>query len=432
MQNQSIKPSTLFPNASARLFRQLEFGTIVERAHQTFKEKTYLERYKNLYTAANFASFLLQTLSALFAFTYGQHLVSSVLPQFGETFVLYASCILAALLLVGLEVFKRLCLGSFIVSFIQSRASQSGVSVSWGALAINICLIGVALYTSTEGAKEFTRRQTDKSATIKDKYAGEAENITATVQSQMDAEKRSLAEFKKSVSWKGKINMADKNTAFTIASYNRRLEKLQDEKSKALATLDTGLQTDLNDNAAKTTKDSGSMFWVSLLVELSGLLCIGFVFFFLSRVFIENRISSGGNRQENRGERQGTDPVQNPKAYVEPNGSPVHNSTEAVRQPIGFRRYKDISDVTEPPIHDLPGAEQILEKYHLQPFPVSPSGFTIADMQGFIQKYEEVVKCLEEGLSNKQTAKKCKVSQTTVHNVKRCLRNLGNATFSMA
>ena len=162
------------------------------------------------------------------------------------------------------------------------------------------------------------------------------------------------------------------------------------------------------------------------------LLVISDIFFFLSRVFIENRISGGGNRQENRGERQGTDPVQNPKAYVEPNGSPVHNSTEAVRQPIGFRRYKDISDVTERPIHDLPGAEQVLEKYHLQPFPVSPSGFTIADMQGFIQKYENVVKCLEDGLSNKQAAKKCKVSQTTVHNVKRCLRNLGNATFSMA
>jgi DNA-binding NarL/FixJ family response regulator len=91
-----------------------------------------------------------------------------------------------------------------------------------------------------------------------------------------------------------------------------------------------------------------------------------------------------------------------------------------------------IRDLIEPPIHDLPDVEQVLGKYHLQPIPISPSGFMIADMQGFIQKYENVVKCLEEGLSNKQTAKKCKVSQTTVHNVKRCLRNLGNGKLSVA
>jgi hypothetical protein len=427
MQNQAIKPSSIFSNNSARLFRQFEVGGVVERAQQTFKEKTYLERYKNLYTAANVASFVLQGLSALFAFTFGQHLVANVLPQFSEAFVLITSCFLAALLLVGIEVFKRLCLGSFIISFIQSRASQSGISISWGALVINVILIGIAVYTSTQGAKEFTQRQSDKSGQIKQGHSLAADSVTTSIQKQIDAEKTALAEFKRSVSWKGKINMADKNTAFTIASYNRRLEKLQNEKSKALATLDAGLQTDLNDNAVKTTKDSGSMFWVSLLVELSGLLCIWFVFFFLSRVFIENKLSGGGGLQENRCERHETDHNQNPKAYVESNGPSIQNSTGSLRQPIGFQRNNEgIGDVIEPPIHSLPGEEHDLEKYHLQPFPTSPSGFMIADMQGFIKKYENVVKCLEEGLSNKQASKRCKVSETTVHNVKRCLKNLSN------
>ena len=442
MQNQAIKPSTIFPNTSARLFRQFEVGAVVEKAHQTFKEKTYLERYKSLYSAANLASFLFQTLSALFAFTFGQHLVASVLPQFGETFVLFSSCFLAALLLIGLEVFKRLCLGSFVVSFIQSRASQSGVSVSWAALIVNICLIGVALYTSTEGAKEFTRRQTDKSATIKGKYAGETENVTATIQGQIDAEKKSLADFKRSVSWKGKINMGEKNTAFTIASHNRRLEKLQDEKEKALASIGTGLQSDLNDNAAKTAKDSGNMFWVSLSVELAGLFCIGYVFFYLSRVFIENGVSGGGGHKP--GDQQGDDELQDLMSSIRSNGAAtLNNSASVVKNPIGFRRYDDqasdkgIETIQKPtfaPVTDLPFAEmeQMLGKYTSLQHYTTPSGFSIADMQGFLRKYETVVKCLEEGLSNKQVSKRCKVSETTVHNVKRCLRNLGNGKVSMA
>ena len=150
--------------------------------------------------------------------------------------------------------------------------------MSWASLGLNIFLIGVAVYTSTQGAKEFTQRQTDKSEQIKGKYSAASDSITASIQNQIDSEKRAFADFKRSVSWKGKINMSEKNTAFTIASYNRRLEKLQTEKEKALASLDTGLQTDLGDNATKTAKDSGNMFWVSLLVELAGLLCIGYVF----------------------------------------------------------------------------------------------------------------------------------------------------------
>lgn len=439
MQNQTVNPSAIFPNRSARLFRQLEVGAVMERANQTFKEKTYLERYKNLYSAANLTSYLLQTLSALFAFTFGQNLVASVLPQFGETFVLFTSCFLAGLMLVGIEVFKRLCLGSFIVTFIQSRASQSGVSISWGALAVNILLIGVAVYTSTEGAKEFTRRQTDKSELIRGKHASESESLAEKIQGQMDAEKKGLADFKRSVSWKGKINMAEKNTAFTIASFNRRLEKLQEEKAQALASLDANLQTDLNANQVKTTKDSGNMFWVSLLVELSGLLCIGYVFFFLSRVFIENGFSGGGGSKPSHGHQEEEEAkLQDMMDSVRGNGAAtLNNSAPPIKNPIGFRRYDDTASekATETSIRPfsstvsalpIPEKQDLLEKYPSLHHSSSPSGFSVADLQGFLRKYENVVKCLEEGLSNKQVSKRCKVSETTVHNVKRCLRNLGN------
>lgn len=427
MQEQTVKPSAFFPNASARLFRQLEFGTIIERAQQTFKEKTYLERYKNLYTAANVASFLFQTLSALFAFAFAQRLVAAVLPQFGETPTLFISCLIAGSLLAGIEVFKRLCLGSFVITFIQSKASQSGISVSWASLAVNVLLIAVSVYTSTQGAKEFTERQTDKSEHIRAQHGLAADSLTAAIQKQIDIENKALADFKRSVMWKGRINISNKNTGFTIASHNRRLERLQDEKERALAALDATLQTDLNDNATRTAKDSGNMFWVSLIVELAGLLCIGYVYFYLSRVFIENGMAAS-NGQPGQDERQGSDYLQNLKAAMHTNGTAAYTSATTFQKPIGFRRY-DNTPGNGQPVNDLKpaGIQPNLGMY--QAPQNGSNGFSFDELQGYLRKYANVVKCIEEGLSNKRTAKRCGVSETTVHNVKRCLRNLGNANL---
>ena len=224
--------------------------------------------------------------------------------------------------------------------------------------------------------------------------------------------------------------MSESNTAFTIASFNRRLENLQAEKEKALASLDTGLQTDLNHNATKTASDSGNMFWISLLVELAGLLCIGYVYFYLSRVFIESGLRQAAPPQTALPDQPESAP-ETAQNLVSPSPTDALLEPAPFQQPIGFRRYDaPQSSLTHKPLEGENAKVQILEKYHLNPVPHTPSGFTIADMQGFLEKYNNVVKCLEEGLSNKMTAKRCKVSQSTVHNVKRCLRNLGNATIS--
>ena len=453
MQKKGITPSAIFSNASAQVFNQFEDGSILERAHQIYKEKTFLERFKPHYKAANIASYLFQGLSALFAFTFGQRLVAGVLPQFGETAVLVLSCLVAGTLLAGIEVFKRLCLGSFVVSFIQSRASQSGVSVSWASLAINIFLIGVAVYTSTQGAKEFTQRQTDKSEQIRGRYSVVSDSVAAALQKQVDSEKKALADFKRSVSWKGKINMDDKSTSFTIASYNRRLEKAQAEKEKALGSLDAGLQSDLSDNAAKTAKDSGNMFWVSLLVELAGLLCIGYVYLYLARVFIEQGAQAGPGQQPDPTDRRENDYLQHLSRTIEDLAQTLHENRQpaaapvaAASAPIGFRRYDSpaVGDIpadgrlSQPlPVADTGAVsnaetDSILERY-LSPLQnqAGGTGFSFAELQGFLRKYANVVKCIEAGLSNKQVAKQCGVSETTVHNVKRCLRNLGNAKVNM-
>ncbi len=205
-----------------------------------------------------------------------------------------------------------------------------------------------------------------------------------------------------------------------------------------MASLDANLQTELNANQVKTTKDSGNMFWVSLLVELSGLLCIGYVYFFLSRVFIENGFSGGGGSRPRHNQEEEEAELQDLMATVQGNGSAtMNNSAPPIKNPIGFRRYDDQVSEQVPETYKksyfaavsdfpIPEKQDLLEKYPSLHHSSSPSGFSVADLEGFLRKYENVVKCLEEGLSNKQAAKRCKVSETTVHNVKRVLRNLGN------
>ncbi|MEK7253637.1 MAG: hypothetical protein AAB316_02760, partial [Bacteroidota bacterium] len=235
MQNQ-VLPSGIFRSKSGQLFRQFENGGILEKANAVYQEKTFLERFKPHYQAANLASLVFQTLSALFAFTFAQRLAAGVLPQWSPLANLVLSGLVAGVLLCGIEVFKRLCLGSFVVSYIQSRALQSGVRASWLSLALNVLLIGLAVYTSTQGAKEFAQRQTDKSETIKGGFATQKDSLESSFQKQIEAEKKDLADFKKSVTWKGRVDMSNRKTESVIASHNNRLEQLQNERQKALAS----------------------------------------------------------------------------------------------------------------------------------------------------------------------------------------------------
>lgn len=378
-------PINLSPTIHRFTFRfrsYFETQSIVSRAHQTFKDKSYLERYKTLFVATSITSYLLQILSALFALSFAHDLVANLLSRFNESCSLFVSWAIAILILACIEIFKRLCWSSFIVSLVRKKTSQGRLPFSWGALALNALLICIAVYSSTEGAKDFIRKQSDKSDVINNQYEQEAKLRLSAIQSSIESEQSALERFTQSVSWKGKINMSDKNTAFAIASHNRRLEQLQEEKIKTVTKLEAKLQDDLSENVSKTSKDSSDIFLVSLLVELIGLLCIGYIYFFLSKVYTES------------------------KQVMEcptPEKSHVRTGTDFVTVSDEFRLPEEDSKITT----SLP-----------------------ADTSGFLSKYESVILCLRDGLSNRQTAKRCKVSETTVHNVKRVLRSLGQTEFA--
>ena len=452
MSNLTATPGQLFPDKSGEKFRTVSNGGIMEAAHEMFREKSHLEKYRKHYGFARAVSFIFQALSALFALTFVQRLVLGVTPHLSEMFAQIASYAVSLVLLVGIETAKRLFFGDFVRSLFTGR----GLAV--GALVGNLVLLSVAVYTSVQGAKEFTERQADKSGDIKAAHSMLADSTAKDYAAQLAAARKDLRDFKRSVEWKGRVNMSDKNTASTIASMTRRIEALQGEKEKATDGLTATLSASLAKNDAATAKDSSYMFWVSLCIELAGLFCIGFCSWYLARVFIEGRIDgtiTTANQATTAAQQHDPGTMEKLSLAVDRLAAQLSGTQQAARPVIGFRQQSQEgapqptpqpaqpakTDTVAParvPAFDLP----TLPRQEAQPVPMgltasdvegivsrylSPSqqqNAATVEMVGFLRRYAHVVRSLEGGASVKGAATGCGVSESTVHNVKRCMKVL--------
>lgn len=389
-----------------------ESQKIVTRAHETFKDKSYLESYKTLFIATSIISYLTQLLSALFASSYTQHRIVGILEWFDSSYALATSWVITFLILSGIEILKRLCLGAFIVSIIKRRKSSKKQSFAWGALLVNILLLCVAIYTSSEGAVEFGIMKSDMSADIQNRYMAEMDDKAGRIQNQIETEMKAMADFKNSASWRGKINMSDPNISSVIASFNRRLEKLQDEKASVLSSLEADLKTDLKENSEKTDYESLNLFWISLLIELTALICIGYGYYFLSRVYFERNSDVAG--------RVVSTTVNHSPAVKNQTTSKTPRKLKNSSQNEGFSQ----SDSRVSGQHVERSQHGSIIENSIDLGLSSALSEASSNSLSFLHKYENVVKCLNDGLSNRQVALQCKVSETTVHNVKRCLRSI--------
>lgn len=458
----AVSPKTLFPDVPGEVFAGVENGGIAERAAEMYRPKTYLERFKPHYGFANVAGYVFQAFAVACAFTFAQRLFANLLPDAGRVSVV-ASCLIAGGVLVALEVAKRLFFGDFI----KSAVTGSGVRAL--PLLGNVALIAVAVYTATEGAKDWMRSQADRSGEIKTAHLAVRDSIEKTYSAQLAVERKALADFKKSVSWRGRVDMTNRSTAASIASLNRRIEALQKERADALADARTSATGDLAANAEKVGRDTSAIFWASLLIELAGLFCIGFVYFYLSRVFIEQGAATVAALDADDGRRvagmSGGQIASELAATIDAKFSQLLAAMQPnggrVAAPIGFHQRGSVQTETPPappngqpektdvsrafpavmhgvPVAPMPGVnlpplakppaglsaadvEQIVSKYLGSG---QPQNAATVDMVGFLKKYAHVVRALENGQSTKRAAAGCDVSESTVHNCKRCMKTL--------
>ena len=277
-----VNPSQFIKNESESFFRAFKLGAIAEKANMIFSDKSYLERHTKKYMFAQLLSVFTQILSILFAVTFAAKIFQNLFPFIENEIVIYA---LASVILVFLETAKRFTADDFFTTFHKSKSTN--YSTNWFSAAGLLLLTIASIYFSVEGAKDYAVQATDQSEQTNTKY-----------DSLIAAEKTALNDFKKSVSWKGKIDVYNKTIKETIASHQKNIADFEAKRN-----------ADLCVNFKETNEESNKMFYISLANELIILICLFFIYTYLFNVWLE---------RSNTNDPVNNDPVGTTNPYNEP------------------------------------------------------------------------------------------------------------------
>jgi hypothetical protein len=216
-----------------------------------------------------------------------------------------------------------------------------------------------------------------------------------------------LEAYRKSVSWRGKIDMYNRGNREMMATLGGRLAQAEAAQRAALAKWEARRDSELEAHAGEAQFNTALWVGLSGTNELLILLAAWF------GVYYRYRLARDG------------DLLAAPAAYHFTQAevtrllelASLHGAAPAppAALPIGFKSGG-------PPAGGTTGG---VEKGGFKPAlnPLQPGG--AARLRAFLAKYPQVVACVREGRPMAEVVRLCQVSESTVHNVKRCLRVLG-------
>lgn len=264
---------------------------IVHHAAKQFIDRGYLTTYKPYYIASKRGLWILQLASILFALSYVSSLVASLLPSYVPLWgVLGVS-------LVGLyfvEIGKKLTLTRSIDSIIKKYTD-------YFFYVLAVVFLTVSVYTSVSGLMQFSKEQTDKSKVINTQYGTKKDSIEKYYNTLIKAERNALNDYKKQVSYKGKIDMTNATNKKTILDYETRITSFNTHKTNALNETKNDNSSLLNENRSKTKIVTSEMFIVALINEIFIIVCLWFNRDYLSKVFLSQNVSSNDTNETPKG-----------------------------------------------------------------------------------------------------------------------------------
>ena len=254
---------------------------IVHHASKQFVDKGYLTTYKPYYTASKRGLWILQGASILFALSYVSALITALLPSFVSFWGI------VALSLVGLyfvEIGKKLTLTRSIDSILKRYSD-------YFFYVLAVVFLAVSIYTSVSGLMQFSKQQTDKSTVINAGYAVKKDSIEKYYTALIKSERNALNDYKRQVSYKGKIDMTNLTNRKTILDYETRITSFNAQKTNALNDTKNDNGLNLNENRSKTKIVTSEMFIVALINEILIIVCLWFNRDYLSKVFLSQNES---------------------------------------------------------------------------------------------------------------------------------------------
>lgn len=127
--------------------------------------------------------------------------------------------------------------------------------------------MGLSVFLSVNGAKELYQHLNQSTIHLQKIHHFQSDSLQKYFDKKILAEKQDFSDFKKSVSWQGKINISDATTAKTLQSFTAKIDSLEADKRKAIQE-----NLLLAKNQSQTLQQNNGFnlafwFWLALLVE---------------------------------------------------------------------------------------------------------------------------------------------------------------------
>ena len=196
--------------------------------------------------------------------------------QFGTALGNILASVFAVVILVIIELTK-----STLIDLAFTSIYKVGIRVlNMVLLFVAIAFFSLSVFLSVSGAGELYKELDKTKSNFTKKIDNTEANIKANYNLKISNLERQLADFKKSVTWQGNINIYEPTTAKTITHYQNQIAEMQKEKQKELDKISKKGGADLKE--IETQSEFNLYFWlaISCTNEVLILVCFWFLCFY--------------------------------------------------------------------------------------------------------------------------------------------------------
>jgi hypothetical protein len=395
---EKVTPSNFFRSHFQALFTKFGESASIEKSYEVYRPKSFLEENRSRYRLSQVSLLLFQLLSAVFAFTFASSMIINLFPHF--IFKDWVAGIVAAVILVMLEMAKKDFLGAFIESIIKAKAVKQGFRIKLENGLMSIILTALSVFSSIEGAKQWATNATDQTVQIQTEHKRKAEKVKQDFVEKIKPIATNIEALQaKEISrtW-GLTPTESTSLQANRAEYNRLLN----EQTKLLQTLDNQTNRDATQNGTNTNKVILYMLISSLTVEIFILLCIGFIGYYLGYVYVE--AYANGNL-----------PVASEFAEAKTENSQMNEVLAYLKELT--TKSQTLMSLTPIPTETsdiIPTAETI----HKIGFEINAEEEKKWKARGVVINYKKMQELIDKGLNNRQVSSVLKCSESAVKRYK--------------
>lgn len=246
-----------------------EYAALIEKGRQMYESKPFFVQNKQAYKVSLVGRYVFG----------GVSIVSGVASCLAFSLSPYIVIPIAVLLLCFVEVLKNITVNDVCRVYLTQRRVSP-------ALAIALLLFSASAFLSVKGSIHAGKLLGEgQRVQLESTHTAKVDSTIAYYDAIIAGEKASLSEFKNSVSWRGKINMANKATQKEIGRLNESIQAIEAQKALALSDLRSAGKTD--SSIQKATAESNTLLLAGICagIELSILSMIAFGAFYLYRAY---------------------------------------------------------------------------------------------------------------------------------------------------